>query len=236
MPLNLTINDGEFNPYIKYNAKAGRWYVKPEGGGDEVEIDKPRLAFDMAHIKTGWIFYQEGSGPEKVWDPSPSQMAPKPPGPRKFKRGFEVMVFGPDTVPGIGLIGVREFSSTATNCITSMLDMYADYEAAVTANPNAIPVYQCLGVKPIAGAFGTNYEPQFVLKQWVPRSKIPAFNAPPSDADIGWDNGAAPAKPATLNVMPNAKDRARASGMPVDDWQAPHSPPPAIDPSDEIPF
>ncbi len=187
MPLNLTVNDGDITPYLKYNAKAGRFYVRPQGASEDVEVDRPRLAIDMARIKTGWIFYQEGAGPEKVWDPSPTQMAARPAGPRKFKRGFEVMVFGADPVPIIGKIGLREFGSTATNVITAILGMHSDYERGWAANPDSVPFYACLGVKPITGAFGTNYEPQFVLKGWVPRSKIPAFNAPVSDADIGWE-------------------------------------------------
>lgn len=216
MPLNLSINDGDFTPFLKYNAKAGRWYVKPEGGGDEVEIDKPRLAIDMANIKTGWIFYQEGGGPEKVWDPSNTQEAPRPPGPRKFKRGFEVMVFGADNVPGVGQIGLREFTSTAANCITAILGMYADYEAGMAANPGAVPYYVCLGVKPIQGAYGTNYEPQFVLKGWVPRGKIAAFDAPPT----------AP-KQGAVNFAPNARDRAMAPPV-EDNYRG--------DMEDEIPF
>ena len=30
MPLNLSVSDGDFTPYLKYNAKAGRFYAKPE--------------------------------------------------------------------------------------------------------------------------------------------------------------------------------------------------------------
>ena len=194
MPLNLSINDGDITPYLKYNAKAGRFYVRPQGASEDVEVHNPRLAFDMAHIKTGWIFYQEGAGPEKVWDPSSAQMAPRPPGPRKFKRGFEVMVFGGDQIPVVGKIGLREFSSTASNCITAILGMYAEYEAGVAANPNCVPFYACTGVKPIQGAYGTNYEPLFVLKSWVPLAKIPAFN-PKADDDIGWDNAPPPTSP-----------------------------------------
>lgn len=194
MPLNLSVNDGDITPYIKYNAKAGRFYVRPQGATEDVEIDKPRLAIDMANIKTGWIFYQEGAGPEKVWDPSRSQASSRPAGPRKFKRGFEVMVFGGDPIPGIGKLGLREFSSTASNVITSILGMFADYEAGLVAHPNQIPFYACLGVKPIQGSYGTNYEPQFVLKSWVPREKIPAFNVI-ADADIGWDEAPPPSSP-----------------------------------------
>lgn len=175
MPLNLSVSDGDFTPFLKYNAKAGRFYAKPEGG-DEVEILNPLLAFDMANIRTGWLFYAEGSGPEKVWDPSQEVAAPRPPGPKKFKRGFEVMVIGNATIPGTSqALGLREFSSTASNVITSILRMYAEYEAGLTANPNKVPVYACTGVKPITGSYGVNYEPLFQLRQWAERSRVPEF-------------------------------------------------------------
>lgn len=177
MPLNLTINDGEFVPYLKYNAKAGRFYAKAEGGAGEVEILNPMLAFDMSRIKTGWLFYSEGSGPEKVWDASPEVAAPRPAGPRKFKRGFEVMVVGNGKIPGTQeRLGLREFSSTATNVITSMLRMYAEYEAGLAANRGKIPVYACTGVVPITGSYGVNYEPTFALRQWVERARVPEFD------------------------------------------------------------
>lgn len=177
MPLNLAVGgDGEFTPFLKYNAKSGRWYVKPEGGGDDIEVQNPRLAFDMENIKTGWLYYEQGSGPEKVWDSSRTQMAAKPTGPRKFKRGFEVMVYGGDDIPGIGKLGLREFSSTASNCITAILEMFNAYEAAMKTNAGKIPFFGCSGVRAIAGMYGTNYEPMFKLLNWVERSRIPAFD------------------------------------------------------------
>lgn len=175
MPLNLSVSDGEFTPYLKYNAKAGRFYAKPEGD-DEVEIVNPLIAIDMANIKTGWIFYPEGGGPEKIWDPSPETAAPKPPGPKKFKRGFEVQVIGNAEIPGTSqALGLREFSSTAANVISSILRMHAEYEAGMTANKGKYPVYACTGVKPITGMYGVNYEPLFTLKQWVPLDRVPEF-------------------------------------------------------------
>lgn len=177
MPLNLTANnDGDFTPYLKYNAKAGRFYVRPQGATADVEVVNPRLAIDMHNIKTGWIFYAEGSGPEKVWDPSPTQMAPRPAGPRKFKRGFEVVAFGADDIRGVGKLGLREFSSTASNVITAILKMYAAYEEGSLKNAGKVPFYRCTGVNPINGAFGTNYEPEFELFSWIDRAKIPELD------------------------------------------------------------
>lgn len=212
MPLNLKVNDGDFSPYIKYNAKAGRFYARPEGGGDDVEVVNPRLAFDMENIKTGWLYYEEGSGPEKVWDPSKTQEAPRPAGPRKFKRGFEVMVYGKDPVEGVGELGLREFSSTATNCINAILEMFDEYEKGAPVNPGKIPFFGCSGVKAIAGKYGTNYEPRFKLIGWVERSKIPAF-------DTHASNG--------------AQNTHASNG----DWQAPdHYPPDLPEQGDEVPF
>ncbi len=177
MPLNLSVGDGDFTPYLKYNAKAGRFYCKAEGASEEAEIINPVLAFDMANIKTGWLFYAEGSGPEKIWDPSPQTAAPKPRDPRKFKRGFEVMVYGNGIIPGSShKIGLREMSSTAGNVISALLRMHAEYEAGLAANPDSVPIFACEGVKPVTGAYGTNYEPRFVLKGWVPRTRVPAFD------------------------------------------------------------
>lgn len=179
MPLNLQANDGDFTPFIKYNAKAGRWYVRHEGQDGDVEIMNPVLAFDMANIKTGWIFYAEGSGPEKVWDPAPNITAPKPAGPKAFKRGFEVLVYGK-----ADNIGVREFSSTATNMISSILEMYAEYEKSVT-NIGKIPVYACKGVKPINGKYGTNYQPLFTLDSWLTASPF-NLDKPTSAPPRAW--------------------------------------------------
>ena len=177
MPLNLSVGDGDFTPYLKYNAKAGRFYVKPEGASEDVEIINPVLAFDMANVRTGWIYYAEGAGPEKQWDPSQTQAAPRPPGPQKWKRGFEVMVIGNGGIPGTNAkLGLREFSSTAGNVISAMLRMHAEYEAGAKQNVGKVPVFACVGVKPVAGMYGTNYEPKFELRQWVERSKVAAFD------------------------------------------------------------
>jgi hypothetical protein len=124
-------------------------------------------------------------------------MAPRPPGPKKFKRGFEVLVFGNDPMPGIGTLGLREFSSTANNVITTIVQMFNEYEAQAPANPGCVPFYVCTGVKAIAGAYGTNYEPKFELRGWVARSKVPAFDehiekAPPQAATNGSVNGSGP--------------------------------------------
>lgn len=176
MPINLTVNDGEITPYLKYNAKAGRFYVKPAAGGEDIEITNPKIAIDMENIRTGWIFYAEGAGPEKVWDAAPDKSAPRPSGPKRWKRGFEVMVYSTAAIANGERIGLREWSSTANNAIAAILKMHGAYEAGVKANVGKIPVYQCQRVIAVQGAYGTNYEPEFILTAWVDRIQIPAFD------------------------------------------------------------
>lgn len=186
MALNLSAGgDGDFTPYLKYNAKAGRFYVRPQGATQDVEVERPRLVIDMPNIKTGWIYYAEGGGapPEKVWDPSLSQMAPRPAGPKKFKRGFEALVVGADPIQGVGKLGLREFGSTAGVVISAILKMYDAYEAGAKDNAGKLPFYRCSGVVPVEGKYGTNYEPNFQLIGWVERVKVPEFDSHGSGED-----------------------------------------------------
>lgn len=208
MPLNLNPSDGgDFTPFIKFNAKAGRWYVKPKDASMEIEIVSPILAFDMAHIKTGWLCFPTASAPIKKWDPSLTELADQPEG--KFKRGFEVSVFGNSQITGgYGIIGLREFCSCANATVTAIINMYAQYEMELQGNQHMVPIFRSMGVEPIPGQHGTNYEPKFDLVKWVPRENIPDFDkqrqAAPAQASSGWNGDAqAPlAVPPPLDVSP----------------------------------
>ena len=186
MPLNLTVNDGEeFTPFIKYNAKSGRFSRRVENEhGDQVdrEVVNPRLAFDFAGIKTGWITFIEGSAPQKQWDP-PGGTAEKPNWDR-VKRGFEVMVYGSDKVPG-GEVGMREFSSTANAVINQIKIMYGRYEDEIAANPGGVMVWKCTGVNELKTKHGPNYEPVFEFEKWIGRADVPGLgelqDAPPPE-------------------------------------------------------
>lgn len=233
MPLNLQASDGEFTPYIKYNSKAGRWYVKVEGQR-EVEVANPRLAFDMANIKTGWIMFTEGMGPISVWDKG-QDMAVKPEG--KYKRGFHVMVVGGDSLAGIGILGLREFSSTAGVVNTAMNKMYEIYEQQSGQHPGQVPFYQCTGVKPITGMYGTNYEPLFNLIGWVDRAKVPDFDkhlaATPPGREVFPPPGVSQGMPDP-NAPPNMAAHGPAPTQPQGGGA--YFPPQGDIADDEIPF
>lgn len=192
---NPTAGEGSFKVYVKYNAKAGRWYTKKdEKDAPEFEVTNMTAIFDMENIRTGWFLFAAGVAPSKTFDPSLTEAAPRP-GP-DFKRGFELDLFSEKN-----LLGVREFSSTAGVVIEAMNALHDHWMAEKDKNPGKLPVVKCVGVSPVTGSHGTNYQPQLEIVSWADRPAELAGNAAPA------------AKPADVAPAPAAK--------------AEHTPPPA---------
>jgi hypothetical protein len=89
MPLNLEPRSADFVPYVKFNAKAGRWYSKLDTG-EEFEVANMTAIFDLESIRVGWLHYQEGLAPDATWDSGPTAAAPPTP---QHKRGFSLNVY-----------------------------------------------------------------------------------------------------------------------------------------------
>jgi hypothetical protein len=154
---------GSFTTYVKYNAKAGRFYTKKdEPDSEEFEVKEMTAIFDMDNIQTGWFLFAPGVAPVKNMDPSLSQPAPNPG--EGFKRGFQLHLYSEKN-----LLGLREFSSTAGAVIDAMNDLHTDWEAGAGANPGKVPVVKCVAVHPVTNKHGTNYKPQFKIIKWVDR-------------------------------------------------------------------
>lgn len=168
MGLNISNGgSGDFTPYAKYNAKAGRWYTKKDG--EEVEVQNPTFVADFDNIKTGWMYFAAGVAPSLVFDPDLATPAAKPS--ENHKRGFEVELFSANAFGGVVV-----FSSTSGIVGDAINQMYEQYEKDKASNVGMLPVIQCTGVTPEVGKHGTNYKPNFTLVKWVPR---PAeFGAP----------------------------------------------------------
>src|SRR5262249_9140346 len=83
MPLNIG-STGNGKPYLKYNAKADKWFVRGTEGEDQ-EIQRPSFVVDFDNTRTGWLRFREGQAPERVIDPSIDHAAPNPG--EGFKRG-----------------------------------------------------------------------------------------------------------------------------------------------------
>jgi hypothetical protein len=172
---------------VKYNAKAGRWYVKGDDG--EVEVQNPTFVADFANIKTGWFYFAAGAAPEKVFDPSLTQRADRP---NKtyvdkttgktiecFKRGFQVNLFSKSAFDG-----VVELSGTAAALASKINDLYTIYDLSKEKEQGLLPVIEVKGANPETGKNGTNYSPIFSIVKWVPRpaefDQAPAHNAAPA--------------------------------------------------------
>ena len=89
MGLNIGASGG-FKTFIKYNAKAGRWFLRDSDGDKEIPMPLGFVA-DVDNIATGWMKYQEGQAPQRRFDPDLQTPAPSPG--EGFKRGFVMMVF-----------------------------------------------------------------------------------------------------------------------------------------------
>lgn len=178
MALNIVSQGGDFDPYVKYNAKAGRWYIKGENG--EEEVQSPVFVADFANIKTGWLLFLEGQAPDKVWDASLTQPAPKPSD--AHKRGFGLRLFSKSFFGG-----VVDLSGASMHLNNAVNDLYVSYEAAPEAKQGLLPVVKFTGATPMKDKMGTNYKPNFVIEKWVPR---------PAEFDASNDEAPAQAAPA----------------------------------------
>jgi hypothetical protein len=176
---------GDFVTYVKYNAKAGRFYTKPDGGGDEYEVTDFTAIFDMENLQTGWFLFAAGQAPSKMMDASLTHMSANPG--EGYKRGFQLNLYSDKN-----LSGLREFSSTAGVVIEAMNTLYDQWEANKASNAGKIPVVKSFGVTPITGKHGTSYRPDLQIVDWADRPEglvapagqtapaaTPAASAPP---------------------------------------------------------
>lgn len=195
-----TSSGGEFTPYVKYNAKAGRWYTKKdEPDADEFEVQNMTAIFDMDNLQTGWFLFNAGVAPVKVMDPSLAEAAPNPGD--GYKRGFQVEVFSEKN-----LLGKRELSSTAGAVIDAMNALHDDWLAGKDANAGKLPVVKCSGVQPITNKHGTNYRPVLEIVSWADR---------PAEMQGAAKSAASNPAPAPAKAAEHAPPPAAAAPAPV---------------------
>ena len=198
--------EGSFIPYVKYNAKAGRWYTKKdEQDAPEFEVTDMTGIFDMDNLQTGWFLFAAGVAPVKNFDPSLAQAAAKPG--EGFQRGFQVHVFSPKN-----LLGVREFSSTAGVVKDAISELHEAWEQQCGANPGKLPIVKCTGVLPVTNKHGTNFQPCFQIVGWADRPAELAGNAAPAPAQAT----SAPPPAAATHAPPPAAAPAPADADAVD--------------------
>ena len=146
MALNIGAS-GIIRPYVKYNAKSDKWFVRGEGGGD-LEIARPTFLLDLANIRTGWLHFADGQAPQRLIDPALDKVAPKPD--ETFKRGFVVMAFSPKFFGG-----AVEMASASIHVSNAIRDVYAVFEeqAGRTENRGKVPVIACVEDAAASGGY-----------------------------------------------------------------------------------
>ena len=194
MPLAIGAS-GVIKPYVKYNSKADKWFVRAEGGGDQ-EIARPTFLMDLANIRTGWLRFLEGQAPERVIDPSLDRTAPNPG--QGFKRGFVVNCFSPKFFGGL-----VELASASIHTSNAVRDVYAVFEeqAGAVENRGKVPLIACTGSAPMKDQYGTNYRPKLEVVRWVERpAELP--DASPVEDDEVWKGAPPQSSPATPSHVP----------------------------------
>jgi len=159
--LDIGNASGDFIPWVKYNAKAGRWYIKDDAGND-LEVEKPVFVADFANIKTGWFHFSAGNAPERELDPSLTERAIAPRD--GFKRGFALNLFS-----NVHFGGVAELSSVANAICTPINELYGLYEAAPESKAGKLPVVAFVKTIADVGKHGTNFIPEFKIESWIDR-------------------------------------------------------------------
>lgn len=203
MPLNIGAS-GTIKPYVKFNAKADKWFVKGEEG--DLEIERPTFIADLANIATGWLRFREGEAPERVIDASLDRAAPHPG--EGFKRGFVLSVYSQKSFGGL-----VELSSASIHMGNAIREVYQAFEDSRGNHPGQVPVVACSGSEPMKDKYGTNYRPRLGLVKWVDRPAELPDECPVEASEI-WHGDAAP-KPQATHVPPPAAAAPRPDTSPA---------------------
>lgn len=191
MALSIAEGSGTFLPIIKYDAKSGKFTRRDrsnDGSGwvsDDVDITEGFAAiFDMESIQEGWIDYNTGGAPSFIMSPAGTNIGQQPTA--GHKRGFKITLklYPHKGAPNIaGDEPVREWSANSRCASFALSKLHTLWKDAKDANPGKLPVVQMTGTDNIKTRNGTNKEPVFVIKAWVPRPDDLTLNDE-SDDDI----------------------------------------------------
>lgn len=198
--------DGNFAPYCKYDARAGRWYRKTDQG--EVDCtDSFTAVFDLANIETGWLAFAAGAAPSIITAKIGEVMPAKPAD--NYKQGFKMhVVFDGGAV--------HELASTARSLIGSIDRLHDEYNASSEAGQGKLPVVKMTGTTVVetkvpGGGTTKNFAPNLQVVAWVDRpaslddasasEPAPASPpaTPPSTGSTPVPPPAAPAADGSLN-------------------------------------
>ena len=162
---------GNFSPYCKYDARAGRWFKKGGEQGGDVDITNGFAAlFDFEEIEVGYIHFPTGAAPQ-FYTQHISMGVPAQPADDRFKQGFKMTVALPSQLGG----GVFELASTAFALIGEIDKLHTEVMAAPEAAQGLLPVVSMNGTTMVeskngkTGQVSRNYAPNLSIVAWAQR-------------------------------------------------------------------
>lgn len=176
--LSIDAGGGDFTPWLKYDARAGRWFRKGDRDkGEQGPVDVTTnfsAVFDLATIEVGWIDFPTGSAPIMITQPISAGIPQRPVG-GQFKQGFRMRAALP---PGLGG-GVYEVAASAKAFIAGIDALHTAYQNAPEAKQGKLPVVVMTGTTMIETTTpkGTNrnYGPVLQIDRWIDRpASMPA--------------------------------------------------------------
>lgn len=206
---------GEIQPYINYDAKAGRMFRvdrAQQGDGtwatNKVEITNiAQIVMDLANIRVGWINYTSQGPVRKLVVLGKEPIPPRPDdkdsqGKLAFKQGFEVDILLNKDAGG----GPLRIFGSAAGCVIEAMDALHDaYSGSAEGKAGKLPIVRITDVQPVKSGQSTNYKPNFAIVNWMDR---PAAMNGSTVREIG---ATAPATGSTV-VPPPAPQQAALAG------------------------
>lgn len=163
---------GDSTPFVKYDAKSGRWFCRFEVGKDfegnpqweDRMVPDANVVFvaNLDAIEIGWIHFQSGQGPETALAPVSAGKTPSPN--KNYKSGFRLMTFSDANFGGL-----REWMANSAAANGAMNDLYDLFEQQKGANPGKAPVVKFVRAEPVGKGEKQNYRPVFDIVQWTAR-------------------------------------------------------------------
>ena len=162
---------GNFTPFVKFDARAGRWFRKGDrdkGEMGDVDVTNGFAAvFDFSNIEVGWMLMAAGAAPAYVMNPVAKGLPAKPEG--EFKQGFRMKVMLASNLGG----GVYELASSAKALIAKIDQAHTVFSTAPEAAQGKLPILAMTGTEVIetTSPKGTtrNYAPTLTLNGWMER-------------------------------------------------------------------
>lgn len=209
MGLGLSMGDGTYAVYAKFDARAGRWFTKTDSGDLDI-TDGFTAVFDFEQIEVGWMMFASGVAPAYVVQDISLGVPPKPQG-DQWKQGFKMNIALPTSIAGGG---IREVSSTAKAFIGVIDRLHTEYSNAPEKSQGKLPVLKMNGCTMVEtkGPQGVtrNFSPNLVISAWVDRpGTLPKKNS--LAAAVAPAPAAAPPATGSTAVPPPAPKAAPAA-------------------------